>query len=200
QAVNFIVTSNNPSLFAAQPAIAADGTLTYTPAADANGSALITVRLHDNGGTASGGIDTGAAETFAIGIGHVNDAPSFTKGADRIALEDAAAQTILSWATDISRGPADESGQALNFIVSNDAAALFAVQPAVAVDGTLTYTPAANASGAATVTVRVHDDGGVANGGVDTSAPQTFTITVNPVNDAPSFTKGADQVVLEDAA
>ena len=37
------------------------------------------------------------------------------------------------------------------------------------------------------------DNGGTANGGVDTSAPQTFTITVTGVNDAPSFTKGADQ-------
>jgi hypothetical protein len=35
------------------------------------------------------------------------------------------------------------------------------------------------------VTVRIHDNGGTANGGVDTSAPQTFTITVieNPLLD-----------------
>ena len=41
---------------------------------------------------------------------------------------------------------------------------------------------------------------GVANGGADTSGPQTFTITINSVNDAPSFVKGADQTVNEDAA
>ena len=64
---------------------------------------------------------------------------------------------------------------------------------------TLTYTPAANANGLATVTVRLKDDGGTANGGVDTSGPQTFTITVTPVNDVPSFLKGADQSVNEDA-
>ena len=46
-----------------------------------------------------------------------------------------------------------------------------------------------------TVTVPLQDNGGTANGGVDTSAPQTFTITVTAVNDAPSFTKGADQTV-----
>ena len=34
------------------------------------------------------------------------------------------------------------------------------------------------------------DDGGTANGGIDTSAAQTFTITVTAVNDAPSFIKG----------
>ncbi len=42
----------------------------------------------------------------------------------------------------------------------------------------MTYTPAANILGRATVTVRIHDNGGTANGGVDTSAAQTFTIEV----------------------
>src|SRR5262249_53261005 len=63
---------------------------------------------------------------------------------------------------------------------------LFSSQPAVSATGTLTYTSAPNANGSAIVTVRVHDNGGVANGGVDTSAPQTFTITVTAVNDAPT--------------
>ena len=57
--------------------------------------------------------------------------------------------------------------------------------------GTLTYTPAANANGSGDDHADVTDNGGTANGGVDTSAPQTFTITVTAVNDAPSFTKGA---------
>src|SRR5439155_1067258 len=46
--------------------------------------------------------------------------------------------------------------------------------------------PAANANGSATVTVQVHDSGGTTNGGVNTSAAQTFTITVTPVNDPPT--------------
>src|SRR5258706_600992 len=86
-----------------------------------------------------------------------------------------------------------------SFVVSNDNNGLFSAQPSVAANGTLTYTPAANANGAATVTVQIHDNGGVANSGVDTSASQTFTITVTAVNDAPSFTKGGNQTVLEDA-
>ena len=69
------------------------------------------------------------------------------------------------------------------------------MQPAIAATGTLTYTPAANANGTATVTVRLQDNGGTANGGQDTSAAQTFTITVTAVNDVPSFTKGPDQTV-----
>src|SRR6185312_757888 len=61
-----------------------------------------------------------------------------------------------------------------------DNTAIFSVQPAIAANGTLTYTPSATVTGTATVTVRIHDNGGVANGGVDTSAAQTFTITVMP--------------------
>jgi hypothetical protein len=72
-----------------------------------------------------------------------------------------------------------ESGQAVDFIVTNNNSGLFSVQPAVSPTGTLTYTPAAVASGFATVTVKIHDNGGIANGGVDTSDPQTFTITIN---------------------
>ena len=48
-------------------------------------------------------------------------------------------------------------------------------------NGTLTYSPATNANGTATVTVRLKDDGT----GTNISDPQTFTITVNNVNDAP---------------
>jgi large repetitive protein len=73
----------------------------------------------------------------------------------------------------------NESTQKLNFRVSTNNDALFAALPAVdATTGTLTYTPATFASGTATVTVVLGDDGGTANGGRDTSAPQTFTITV----------------------
>jgi VCBS repeat-containing protein len=180
QAVNFIVSNSNNALFSAQPAIAANGTLSFTPAANTNGSATVTVQLHDDGGVANGGADTSAAQTFTINLTAVNDAPSFTKGADQSAVQDTGAHTVTGWATAISAGPSDESAQTLNFIVSNSNNALFSAQPAVSSTGTLTYTPAAGATGSATVTVSLHDSGGTANGGVDTSAAQTFTITINP--------------------
>src|SRR5262249_49435750 len=50
QAVNFVVTTTSPNLFAVQPAIDPSGTLTYTPAANAFGTAIVVVTLHDNGG------------------------------------------------------------------------------------------------------------------------------------------------------
>jgi len=48
----------------------------------------------------------------------------------------------------------------------------------------LTYTPAPNANGTSVVTYHLHDNGGTSPG-VDNSADQTFTITVNAVNDLP---------------
>ncbi len=116
-------------------------------------------------------------------VNPVNNPPSFTKGADQIINEDAPAQTINGWATNIDAGAGD-SGQTLDFIVTNDNNQLFLTQPAVAANGALTYKSAANAFGVANVSVKLHDNGG----GDDTSAPQTFKITVKPIADFPSAT------------
>jgi hypothetical protein len=75
----------------------------------------------------------------------------------------------------------------LTFEVTNNTnTGLFSTQPSVAADGTLSYALAADENGSADVTVRLKDDGGIANGGADTSAEQTFTIDVRAVNDAPT--------------
>ncbi len=201
QTLSFVTTNGNHSLFAVQPAVAANGTLTFKPAANANGNALVTVQLRDNGGTANGGADTSDPQTFTITVTAVNDAPSFVKGANKTVSEDVGAQTVANWATSIRAGPANESAQALNFIITdNNNADLFGVQPAVAANGTLTFTPNADANGSATVTVQLHDDGGTADGGVDTSGSQTFTITVIPVNDAPTLNAIDYRTIDEDAA
>jgi hypothetical protein len=195
QTLTFVLSSNNAPLFSVPPAVSANGTLTYTPAADVSGTATVTVTLKDSGDTANGGSNVSGLSIFLITVRSVNDAPSFTKGADQTVNEDAGAQTVAGWASGISAGPADEAAQTLTFTASNDNNALFSVQPAISSTGTLTYTPAANANGVANLSVTLKDSGGTANGGVDTSAAQTFKITVNDVNDAPSFTKGADQSV-----
>ncbi|NUQ63356.1 MAG: putative Ig domain-containing protein, partial [Pirellulales bacterium] len=201
QTLSFLVTTDNDALFASRPALdPATGTLRYTPAANDFGSATVTVYLKDNGGIDRNGADTSSPQTFTVTVQSVNDAPSFTKGADQTVLEDAGPQTVAGWATDISAGPGNESAQRLSFLVATDNDALFASRPALdPATGALSYTTADNAVGSATVTVYLKDNAGIDRGGVDTSLPQTFTITVQPVNDAPSFTKGADPAVNEDA-
>jgi hypothetical protein len=207
QALDFTVTNSNNALFSVQPDISPDGTLTYTPAPDMFGSATITVVLKDNGGTANGGVDTSVAQIFTITVVPVNDIPSFTMGPDQTVLEDCGAQTIRDcsvpptgdgWATAIYAGAPNEFNQNFTFIVTNDNGALFSAQPVISSAGVLLYAPAANQNGHAHVTVTLRDSGGILNGGVDTSPSYTFTITVVPVNDAPSFTPGLDQTVLED--
>ena len=112
-------------------------------------------------------IDTSAPQTFTITVTPVNDAPSFTKGADQTVNEDAGLQTVAGWATAISAGP-NEASQTVSFTVTNDNNSLFAVQPAVSPTGTLTYTPAANAIRFGDRHLFISDNGGTANGGVDT--------------------------------
>src|SRR5213078_1198843 len=119
------------------------------------------------------------SKTFLLTVNPVNDAPSFTKGPDQTPNEDASAQTVNNWATSISAGGPDELGQTLTFqITGNTNAGLFSAGPAISSTGTLTYTPANNVAGTAQITVNLKDNGGTANGGVDTSANQTFNITV----------------------
>jgi subtilase family serine protease len=188
QTYYFIVSNDNNSLFSKQPDVDVDGTLTYTPAPDANGTAIVTVYLHDDGGTAYGGVDTSAVQTFAINVTPVNDAPSFTKGADQTVSENSGAHSVTGWATNISPGPPNESGQAVDFVTDDvDNTVLFSAGPAVDADGTLSYTLAPHKFGAANVTLYLHDDGGTSNGGVDHSLSHTFIITVNPAP-APTVT------------
>jgi Bacterial Ig domain len=151
-------------------------TVRFTPSPNANSNTLaafgFSYRAND------GALDSVNTATVSITVTPVNDAPSFTKGANQTVNATAGAQSVAGWATAISKGPADESGQTVNFIVTNNNSALFSVQPAVSATGVLTYRPSSSASGVATVAVKIHDNGGTANFGVDTSAAQTFTITV----------------------
>src|SRR4029079_16891831 len=114
--------------------------------------------------------------SFTLTVTAVNDAPSFTKGANQTIINNAGAQTVPTWATNISAGP-NESGQTLTFTTSNDNPSLFTVAPTINSAGTLTYTPS-GVLGTAVVTVTLKDNGGTTNGGVDTSAAQTFTIGI----------------------
>ena len=178
QTVTFAVSTDNSSLFSSAPQVASNGTLTFTSAADANGTAHMTVYAVDDGGTANGGHDTSATQSFTISVTAVNDAPTFTIGAGQTAVSLLGAQTVNDWAKSISPGPADEAAQTVTFKVTASNPSLFAVQPQVSSTGKLTYTPKALALGSTTVTVTLTDNGGTASGGHDTSAPQTFTITI----------------------
>ena len=165
-------------------------TLTLDFQEDKNGSANITVRGTSNSATVD--------DQFSVTVNAVNDEPSFTKGSNISINEDAGAQTNDDWATSIDDGD-PEASQTVSFTVTNNNNSLFSSQPSIDADGDLTFTSTSNDNGSATVTVVLSDNGGTSNGGDDTYSAQTFTITVNPVNDAPTDISSTSTSVDDDS-
>ena len=204
QVLTFNLTGNtNPAMFAVAPAVdATTGTLTYTPAANANGSADITIELMDDGGTADGGDDTSPPATFNITIGAVNDAPSFTSGGD-VVTEAGTGEQMVPWATNVSVGPANESTQTPAFvIVSDDCGSILTDGPFVDPDGSVRFTPIDNTTGSCTITTKLTDNGGTADGGVDESGEVTFTlelvVATRPTADPQSVqTDGSNPLTIQ---
>jgi hypothetical protein len=174
----------------------ANRTIQITPAANQFGTTMITVTLANEHGLTS-------TEQFVLTVESVNDAPTFTRGADPVINEDAGAQTFNNWATNFSAGPPDEAGQTLDLNVSVIATTdnlAFSAAPAINLaNGRLTFTPAPDTFGTATVSVRLSDNGSSAPPNVNFSQ-QTFVITVNSVNDLPTISAIGDQSVNPNTA
>jgi len=66
QAASFLVVTDDPGQFDLEPAISADGTLTFIPGPNANGAVTATVTLVDGGGSEFGGLDASESQTFSI--------------------------------------------------------------------------------------------------------------------------------------
>ncbi|MGI9594667.1 MAG: Ig-like domain-containing protein, partial [Acidimicrobiales bacterium] len=146
-----------------------DGTVDYTPTADVNGGDSFDYQVCDLGGNC-------ATATVAVTINAVNDQPSFLGGGNVTGT--IAPNSFPGWATAITLGPADESGQILTFsVTANSNPGLFVSGPSVdPVTGELTFDGAG--SGTANITIVATDDGGTANGGNDTSNTYSFDITI----------------------
>ncbi|MBI3414660.1 MAG: hypothetical protein HY043_04965, partial [Verrucomicrobia bacterium] len=212
QTVSFTVSAADNSLFATNPAVSSNGTLTFTPAAKAHGVTTVNVQAVDSGPGTVPDVNTSAVQTFVITINAINQQPSFALNTSLtnlypslltntiVVAEDSGANTFANLMTNITAGAANESAQVLTFsiamVVTNNAGcdtSLFATNPVInPANGTLTFAPKANANGTAVLTVTLKDNGGTANGGVDTSASVTFTIVVTPVADLPTITQIGD--------
>ncbi len=159
-----------------------------------------------------------ATGTVTFVVLPVNDAPQFSGAGNVTSNEDAnsgagrGVVTIDNWATNVQAGPpgADDEigppGQPLHFeiLALGGNQDLFTVAPSAEINSggtaSLHYTLAPNANGSATFTVQLFDDGpdNLGNGDINYSDIRTFTITVDPVNDAPAFVPGGTVTVLED--
>lgn len=149
----------------------ADGSLQYSADPDYFGEDQFTYR-------AMLGSDTSNLATAVIEVLPVNDSPAFTPGPDQQVRRRAGPQVVVGWATNIRPGPPNESGQQVDFRtrVTAGAKALKGT-PSIEPDGSLHFEPSGK-EGTAEVEVRLHDDGGTANGGYDLSEPHTLVIRV----------------------
>ncbi len=137
-----------------------------------------------------------ASDRFELTVTPVNDPPTLDPISDLTLNQNSKPQTLLL--TGISAGAANEHQTLTVTALSSD--------PAVIPNPTLDYSspasfalltlaPAPNATGTATITVTV-DDGEA----TDHQVVQTFTVTVNAVNELPTISTIDDQITLQDTA
>ena len=167
------------------------GSIRFTPVANANGAATITVTVNDGG--ASNNI---VSRTFTVTVNPVNQPPTLNTLANMTINESAAQQTVNL--SGITSGAANET-QTLTVTATSSNTGLIPT-PTVSYTspntaGSLTFTPVPTANGSATVTVTVND-GGASNNMVT----HTFTVTVKPVNQPPTLNALADMNINESAA
>src|SRR6185369_11134761 len=108
--VSTVTATSSNTAVVPDPSLSGSGstrTLTINPVANQFGTSTITVTVSGNGPSMT--------DTFPLTVNSVNDVPSFTKGPNQTVNEDASAQAIANWATNISVGPSNESEQVPTF-------------------------------------------------------------------------------------
>ena len=137
-------------------------TMRYTPPANWTGTTSYTYRVWDNSWAAS------TTRTVTVNVSPVNDAPSIASTRSRSTAEDTPTSFSIP-VTDI------DSGTHTLHLVSGPS------NGSVSFSGTtVTYTPGINYNGTTSFRIRARD-------GALYSGNQTITMTVTPVNDAPSI-------------
>jgi len=180
--------------------VAQIGGLVFQPAPNENGAAYgeFAFRVQDDGGIANGGVDISLTRnTITFNLTAVNDAPIGASNAISV-LEDSVHTFIAPdfGFTDPHDNPQDTFAAVKITTLPTNGTLLLggaAVKagdfvPAVSVSS-LTFSPAANGNGAAyaSFTFQVQDNGLTANSGADLDpVPKTITLSVTPVNDAPT--------------
>jgi len=152
----------------------ADGSFSYTPASNYNGSDGFTYKAND--GTADSNI-----VTVSLTINPVNDPP--VANDDSASTDEDTPLTVP--APGVLGNDTDVDGDSLHAVLESGPshAASFTLNS----DGSYSYTPAADFNGTDTFTYKASDG----NGGSDGA---TVTITVNAVNDAPVNTVPAGPI------
>ncbi|CUS40747.1 T1SS secreted agglutinin RTX [hydrothermal vent metagenome] len=146
------------------------GVLQWTPG---NGVASADVTLEVADGGEDGAVT--AAQSWTITVGNVNDAPTITSLAPTAATEG----VVYEYAVQVTDPDDDNNGTDLTFELTTAPSGM-----TVSATGLIQWTPA-NAITSADVTLVVRDGG---ESGAQ-PATQSWTVTVTPVNDAPTITE-----------
>ena len=153
--------------FSAGPTITADGFLQFRPAPNDHGTATVTVRGRDNGGTANGGSDTSVPRTFTITVRSVGDAPTAAPDSF-VALKD---RTLSIASPGVLGNDTDADGDSITaLLVSSPVHGALTL----ASNGSFTYTPTAGYVGPDAFAYRA-TDGGLS------SATRIVSLTVSAV-------------------
>ncbi|HYI40640.1 MAG TPA: Ig-like domain-containing protein, partial [Allosphingosinicella sp.] len=175
-------------------------TAKYTPTANYNGAAEITLQVTDTFGgiVATGtGAATSDSDTIAVTVNSVNDEPAGTDDSAEV-IATIPYQFLVTDFSDGFSDPIDGDSFAGVRITTLPAVGTLklngvaigagdTITLAQLTAGEFTYeAPAAAANTSPTFTFQVQDDGGNANGGVEyDQSPNTFTLNVAPANVAP---------------
>ncbi|HKB03845.1 MAG TPA: Ig-like domain-containing protein [Gemmataceae bacterium] len=193
--------------------------IAYFPAGDFNGPVTITMKSDDLGNSGFGGAKTDT-DTFIVTVFGVNDAP-VNKVQDQATNEDVGTTLAGLSVADPDAGTANiqvkfsvpagtgiihvfnvTDGVTAAQISGNDSTSVTMTAPLAAIKKTIesspsgsgiAFTPAGDFNGPVTVTMTSDDLGNTGSGGAK-SDTDTFTITVNPVNDTPVVTGGSFKI------
>ncbi|MDQ3534642.1 MAG: cadherin-like domain-containing protein, partial [Bacteroidota bacterium] len=197
QSLTVEAVSSNPDLIP-NPTVTysspnSTGTLTYTPVAGRSGTAEITVTVQDDGPNQPPS-ENAVSRTFIVTVsGTDNNAPTLDPIESPAPIsEDSPAQTVNL--TGISAGEGETQTLTVTAVSNNPE---LIPNPTITYTspnntGTLTFTPVANAYGTALITVTVTDNGPATGDNVNTFS-QSFSVVVNPVNDAPLINEISNQ-------
>mgnify|MGYP003671041916 CR=1 FL=1 len=150
-------------------------TLTVWPAANMSGVAIISLTVSDGTTTTSSG--------FELTVNAVNDAPTLNNIPNPAPISEDSGQRTMNL-SGISAGGGET--QTISVVATSNNPALIP-SPIVSYSspstvGSVSYTPVANMSGTATITVTVND-----GQAVNHTIERTFVVSVNAVNDPPRF-------------
>ncbi len=147
--------------------------------------------------TVNDGISNSNQLTRNIGITSINDAPLFFLNTNTITVDEDFTSTQTITLTDNS--PSDEASQTITYALSPNSVT-FANINFNSNTGKVDISQVNDSSGTQIFTITATDDGIdlISGNNDDSTATQTFALTINPVNDAPIVRFPASPTIIED--